>query len=212
MYFSKRLLTAILVIVALTPSAIAQPAHPDIILYRGTILTGEGLNAEKPQIVSAIAICAGRVIAVGSDTDIKRLADSHTMLRDLNGTFVMPGLNDAHVHLGGAGQTKLNVDLTGSQSLDEMLKRIAVKASQSPSGHWLTGGGWDHTLWASKTLPTRQDLDAVTGSHPAFLVRVDGHIAIANSAALTAAGITKTTPDPQGGKIDRDANGEATGI
>jgi len=212
MYFSKRLLTAILVIVALTPSAIAQPAHPDIILYRGTILTGEGLNAEKPQIVSAIAICAGRVIAVGSDTDIKRLADSHTMLRDLNGTFVMPGLNDAHVHLGGAGQTKLNVDLTGSKSLDEMLQRIEIKTKESPQGHWLTGGGWDHTLWANRTLPTRQDLDRVTGDHPTLLERIDGHIAVANTAALKAASITGKSKAPQGGAIDLDANGQPTGI
>ncbi len=79
-------------------------------------------------------------------------------------------------------------------------------------GTWLTGGGWDHTLWASKKLPTKADLDAVTAGHPAFLVRIDGHIAVANSAALAAAGITNTTPDPQGGKIDRDSSGEATGI
>ena len=111
-----------------------------------------------------------------------------------------------------AGQIKLSVDLTGSQSLAEMQGRIQKAAENAAPGAWLTGGGWDHTLWASKTLPTKSDIDAVSGGHPAFLVRVDGHIAIANSAALAAAGITRTTPDPQGGKIDRDANGDATGI
>ena len=93
-----------------------------------------------------------------------------------------------------------------------MQGRIRKAAENAAPGAWLSGGGWDHTLWASKTLPTKSDIDSVSGGHPAFLVRVDGHIAIANSAALAAAGITRTTPDPQGGKIDRDANGDATGI
>jgi predicted amidohydrolase YtcJ len=121
----------------------------------------------------------------------------------------MPGLNDAHVHLAMRGQTKLNVDLTGSRSLDEMLERVQAKAEQSPAGHWLTGGGWDHTLWAVKTLPTRQDLDRVTGDHPALLERIDGHIAVANSAALKAAGVTGKTKAPQGGAIDLDARRRA---
>jgi predicted amidohydrolase YtcJ len=126
--------------------------------------------------------------------------------------FIFPGFNDAHTHLGGAGRTKLNIDLRGTNSLDEMLSRIQSFAANAPAGHWLTGGGWDHTLWPNKALPTRQDLDKVTGDHPAFLTRIDGHIAIANSAALAAAGITAKTHLPQGGAIDLDANGEPTGI
>jgi len=185
---------------------------PELILYHGTILTGEGLSERNPKIVSAMAIGAGAVMATGSDAEIKRLARPHTRLRDLNGTFLMPGLNDAHVHLGSAGQTKLNVDLTGSKSLEEMLRRIKAKADQSPAGHWLTGGGWDHTLWADKILPTRRDLDKVTNDHPALLERIDGHIAVANTAALAAANITSATPDPFGAKIDHDASGNPTGI
>jgi len=201
---------ALIANVGLVPLALAQ--SPDTILYHGTILTGAGLNEAKPQIVSAIAIGGGKVIAVGSDSEIRRLGGQQTKVRDLNGAFLMPGLNDAHTHLGGAGQTKLNVDLTGSRSLEEMLQRIKAKAAQSPAGHWLTGGGWDHTLWASKTLPTRQDLDRVTDGHPTLLERIDGHIAIANSAALTAAGITGQSKAPQGGAIDFDASGNPTGI
>jgi hypothetical protein len=194
-------------------SAQSTPANtPDWILYHGVILTGEGLSEAKPQIVPAIAIANGKVLAIGSDAEIKRLAGPQTKLRDLHGAFVMPGLNDAHVHLGGAGQTKLNVDLTGSKSLDEMLQRIQAKAQQSPAGHWLTGGGWDHTLWTDKTLPSRQDLDRVTGDHPTLLERIDGHIAVANTAALTAAGITGKSKAPQGGAIDLDSKGEPTGI
>ncbi len=110
-----------------------------------------------------------------------------------------------------AGSTKLNVDLRGASSLSAMLAAVASFANDSPQGHWLTGGGWDHTLWSEKILPTRQDLDRVTGTHPAFLQRIDGHIAIANSAALKAAGITSKTIAPQGGAIDLDTNGEPTG-
>ena len=138
------------------------------------------------------------------------------MLRNLNsaktGVIIFPGFNDAHTHLGSAGRTKLNVDLTGVKSLDEMLAEIEGFAKAAPAGHWLTGGNWDHTLWANKVLPTRQDLDKVTGGHPTFLDRIDGHISIANSAALAAAGITGKTKAPQGGAIDLDANGEPTGI
>jgi predicted amidohydrolase YtcJ len=211
----RTLSPVILVTAALAPSSWPQQAAgnaADLVLFHGTILTGEGLSESNPQIVSAMAIANGKILAVGSDAEIKRFTGLKTRLRDLDGAFVMPGLNDAHTHLGGAGQTKLNVDLTGSKSLNEMLQRIQAKAKESPAGHWLTGGGWDHTLWANKTLPTRQDLDRVTGGHPTLLERIDGHIAVANTAALRAAGITGQSKAPQGGAIDLDANGEPTGI
>jgi hypothetical protein len=163
-----------------------------------------------------MAIGGGKVIAVGTNEQVTRLAGPHTRLKDLNtastSTFVFPGFNDAHTHLGGAGQTKLNVDLTGVPSLAAMLEKVQTFAKDAPQGHWLTGGNWDHTLWAAKVLPTRQDLDKVTGGHPTFLDRIDGHISIANSAALAAAGITGKTVPPQGGAIDLDAKGEPTGI
>src|ERR1700691_6001441 len=189
---------------------------PDVIFFDGVIYTGVGLAEDKPQTVEAMAIAGGKVLAVGTTEEITRLAGPKTRLRDLNASgssvFVFPGFNDAHVHMGSAGQTKLNVDLTGVQSLAEMLTKIQAFANDAPAGHWLTGGNWDHTPWASKTLPTRQDLDKVTRDHPTFLDRIDGHIAIANSAALQAAGITGKSVPPQGGAIDLDAKGEPTGI
>lgn len=194
-------------------AAFAQSAAPaDVIYYHGNILTGVDLESAHPQRVSAIAIRGGLVADAGSDAEIEKLRSASTKMINLGGKFVMPGFNDAHAHLGDAGLIKLSVDVTGVQSLAEMQQRVKAAVQAAAPGAWLTGGGWDHTLWTSKTLPTKADLDAVTGGHPTFLVRVDGHIAIANSAALAASGITKTTPDPQGGKIDRDANGEATGI
>jgi predicted amidohydrolase YtcJ len=179
-------------------SPVRLPAVPEVIYFNGAIYTGVGFNEDKPQVVEAMAVGGGKVLAVGTTKEIRRLAGPHTRLRDLDsgtaGTFVFPGFNDAHTHLGMGGQTRLNVDLTGVKSLAEMQAKIAAFAKGSPAGHWLTGGNWDHTLWAGRILPTRQDLDKVTGDHPAMLGRIDGHIAIANSAALAAAGITgKTT-------------------
>jgi predicted amidohydrolase YtcJ len=197
-------------------SAVHSSVVPDTIFFDGVIYTGVGFAEDKPQIVEAMAIGGGKVLAVGTKEKITHMAGPKTRLRDLNtaatGTFIFPGFNDAHTHLGGAGQTKLNVDLTGVKSLAEMLAKIESYANAAAAGHWLIGGNWDHTLWAQKVLPTRQDLDRVTGGHPAFLDRIDGHISIANSAALAAAGVTGKTAPPQGGAIDLDASGEPTGI
>ncbi|MGA9669373.1 MAG: amidohydrolase [Terracidiphilus sp.] len=197
-----------------TPTRLATV--PEIIFFNGVIYTGNGFANDKPETVQAMAIGGGEVLAVGTTEAITRLAGPTTRLRDLNtastSSYVFPGINDAHVHLGSAGRTKLNVDLTGVKSLSEMLAKIQSFANAAPTAHWLTGGNWDHTLWEQKVLPTRQDLDRVTAGHPTFLGRIDGHIAIANSAALAAAGITGKTLPPQGGAIDLDANGEPTGI
>jgi predicted amidohydrolase YtcJ len=192
------------------------PTDPDIIYFHGNVLTGTHLRADDPstvpQQVTAIAVAKGKIIAVGNDANILRRKSPATKVVDLNGAFVMPGFIDAHTHIAGAGQQKLTIDLDGTKDLADMQKRISDYAARQPAGAWLQGGGWDHTKWPSKTLPTRQDIDAVSAGHPAVLERTDGHILIANTAALAAAHITRDTPDPAGGKVDRDANGEPTGI
>jgi predicted amidohydrolase YtcJ len=213
---------SLVAIVAVVPMSSAQTspnkkaAAPEVIFFNGLIYTGEGFSADKPRTVQAMAIGDGKVIAVGSTQEISRLAGAATRMRDLSGgghgVDVFPGFNDAHAHLGNAGLTKLNVDLSEAKSLDDMLARIATYARIAPAGRWLTGGRWDQTLWATKALPTRQELDRVTQGHAALLERVDGHIAIANSAALEAAGITGKTVPPEGGAIDLDADGQPTGI
>jgi predicted amidohydrolase YtcJ len=204
-----------------SPATHAMPAHtthitPDDLFFNGVIYTGVGFEEDQPQVVEAMAIGGGKVLAVGTTAEVSRLAGPKTHMHDLatarTHIFLFPGFNDAHTHLGGAGRTKLNVDLTGVKSLADMLAQIKSAADAAPAGHWLTGGNWDHTLWADKVLPTRQDLDKVTGDHPTFLDRIDGHISIANSAALAAAGITGKTKPPQGGAIDLDASGQPTGI
>jgi len=193
-------------------SAQSGPAA-DAIYYHGNILTGIGLPGANPQRVTAMAVGHGEILAAGGDAAITaKFKGAGTQMIDLGGAFVMPGFNDAHTHLGDGGRIRLSVNLLGVKSLAEMQERIRAAAEKAAPGQWLSGGGWDHTLWASGKLPDRADIDAVAAGHPAIFVRVDGHIAVADSAALVTAGITRTTPDPQGGKIDRDTNGEATGI
>ncbi len=208
---------------AQVPHAPAQPPA-DIIFFKGNILTGAHLldahghpdPSATPARVSALAIRGGRILAVGSDTDVLERKGSATVMIDLHGAFAMPGFNDAHTHLAAAGRQRLTVDLDGTASLAEMLSRIRAFAAAEPQAthptSWIEGAGWDHTRWTSKTLPSRTDLDAATGTHPAIFYRTDGHILVANSAALSIAGITGITPDPPGGKIDRDTDGNPTGI
>lgn len=184
----------------------------ETIYFHGNILTGAGLGSSQGQRVTALAIGRHEIIAAGDDDTVLRQKQAGTKVIDLNGAFVMPGINDAHVHLAAAGQIKLAVDLTGCTSLAEMLRRVSTAAAAAPPGQWLLGGGWDHTLWPTKMLPTRQDLDSVTLGHPAIFGRVDGHIAVANSAAFALAGVTDQTPSPKGGQLDHDAAGHLTGI
>ncbi|HEV2278434.1 MAG TPA: amidohydrolase, partial [Acidobacteriaceae bacterium] len=196
------------------PFASAQPHAPaDAIYFHGNILTGVNLESAHPQRVAAMAVRDGVVVATGSDEAVAaQWKGPATRMVDLGGAFAMPGFNDAHAHLGMGGKILLSVDLIGVKSLAEMQARIRAAAEKAPAGQWLTGGGWDHTLWPGGKLPTRADIDAAAGEHPAVFTRVDGHIAVADSAALGAAGITRETKDPQGGEIDRDAQGEPTGI
>ncbi len=208
----KAFLLPLISLMLLNANSSATPANspkdaPDIIFLNGDIYTEAG-NARA----QAIAVRNGRILAIGSNDDIRKLKQSHTQVIDLAGHFVMPGFNDAHVHLAAGGLVHLEVDLVGVTSLAEMQQRIADHAKATPPGDWIVGRGWDHTLWSGETLPNRQDIDGVTGNHPAIFVRVDGHIAVANTAALKAAGLLQPAPDPHGGKVDRDQSGTATGI
>jgi predicted amidohydrolase YtcJ len=217
-----KIILAVLVVFTMASLSSAQQSQSpaDVIFVNGDIYTTAaqviGLSANTPRDPfargQAIAIGGGKVLAVGSNEEIQKLKGPKTEVVDLGGHFVMPGFNDAHVHLGSGGFEKLNVDLVGSKSLEDMKQRIAARVKTAGPGEWIQGRGWDHTLWAEQKTPARSDIDSVTGGHPAIFNRVDGHIAIANSAALKAAGITAQSPDPHGGKIDKDDKGEPTGI
>lgn len=194
-----------------------KPEPPDRIFINGNIYTGaeEGFGGAPAKVhprVQAMAVHNGRVAAVGTTEEIRKTKGPHTQVIDLGGRFVMPGFNDAHLHLANGGFEMLNVELSATKSLEEMKARIAAAVKQAQPGEWIAGRGWDQTVWASQKLPTRFDIDEVTGDHPAFFSRVDGHAALVNSTALKARGITRQTPDPSGGSYSRDANGELTGI
>jgi predicted amidohydrolase YtcJ len=191
-----------------------QEAPPDAIFFHGDIFTGAGLSTGTASNgrVTALAVRDGKVVSGGDDSSVLALKGPYTELIDLGGHFAMPGFNDAHTHIADAGLQRLTVNLDGTTSLADMQSRIAGYVAHAAPGEWILGAGWDHTKWPAKTLPTRQDLDSVTAGHPAFLFRTDGHIAIANSAALAAAHITGSTVAPAGSKIDLDGSGAPTGI
>jgi predicted amidohydrolase YtcJ len=196
------------------PLAPAQ-SHPaaETIYLHGNILTGVDLATAHPQRVSAIAVARGEILGAGTDAEMKtRFQGPATRIVDLHGAFVMPAFNDAHAHLGMGGRIRLSVDLIGVRSLAEMQARIRAASRKAPPGQWLTGGGWDHTLWPGGRLPNRKDIDDAAEGHPAIFTRVDGHIAVADSAALAAAGITQSTEAPEGGEIDHAPDGQPTGI
>jgi predicted amidohydrolase YtcJ len=124
----------------------------------------------------------------------------------------MPGFNDAHVHLVDGALRKLTVDLTGVKTLDKLRERLQARVEKAGPAEWIVGSGWDETVWPVKTTPKRWDLDQGSEGHPVFLVRIDEHIAVANTKALQLAGITLASRDPEGGHIDRNENGEPTGV
>jgi predicted amidohydrolase YtcJ len=186
----------------------------DIILTHGNIYTGVAGNTSfhEMQRVTAMAIRADRILATGDETQTLKLKGPQTQVINLDGRFVMPGFNDAHLHLASGGFRRLTVDLAGTKSLTEFRDRLRARVAAASPGEWIIGSGWDHTLWPVKELPSRWDIDELTTDHPVFLDRVDGHIAVANTRALQLASITVASKDPQGGKIDRDSTGQPTGI
>src|SRR5579864_5795575 len=186
----------------------------DMIFTHANIYTGVPAEGAFNSILreEALAVRGDRILAVGKFADLLKLKGDQTQVIDLDGHFVMPGFNDAHLHLNDAGTTKLSVDLTGVKSLDELRARVQKKVEQAKAGEWILGAGWDETLWPVKAVPLRWDLDEVSAGHPVFLDRIDGHIAVANTRALQLGSITLASRDPQGGHIDRNENGEPTGI
>jgi predicted amidohydrolase YtcJ len=179
-------------------------------IYTGAVDTAASLGGSRR--AEALAVVGDRILAVGARDQIMKLQGPETKIVDLNGHFVMPGFNDAHMHLASAGLEKMNVDMVGVKTLDEFRERLHAKCEAAGAGEWVVGAGWDETLWPVKTLPTRWDLDEVSGKHAVYLERVDGHIGVANTRALQLASITVASRDPEGGKIDRDESGTPTGI
>lgn len=207
----------LLLAVASGVSAQSAPQKPkaDVIFTHGNVYTGvvdaaSSLGAGKRS--EALAIVGDRIVAVGTRDEVMKLKGPETKVVDLDGRFVMPGFNDAHMHLSSAGLEKMNVNLVGVKTLDEFRDRLRAKCEAAAPGEWVVGSGWDETLWPVKVVPTRWDLDEVSGKHPVYLERVDGHIGVANTRALQLASVTVASRDPEGGKIDRDDSATPNGI
>ena len=173
------------------------------------------LDPSRPR-ARAIAAKNGRIAAVGSDEAILAYAGRElpqAAVTDLGGKTVLPGFIDAHTHFIAGGFSLQSVNLRGAAGPEEFVGRIAERLRQTKPGDWVTGGGWDQETWPAAPLPRKQWIDGFSAENPVFVSRSDLHIGLANSAALRAAGIDATTPDPCGGEIFRDpASGEPTGI
>jgi predicted amidohydrolase YtcJ len=178
------------------------------ILFNGNIVTLDNGQTRA----TALAIHHGRIVAVGSDSDILALAGAGTRRENLNGKTLIPGLTDAHVHWEWLSRALQAVDLYEVPSKDEAIRRVAERAARTNPGEWITGRGWAQDLWAGGAFPTAADLDAVTGDKPAYFTAKSGHAAWVNTAALRMLGITTSTLDPEGGQIVRDSAGNPTGI
>ncbi len=197
-------------------SAENEPAKlkADVVFIHGNVYTGvlDSSSLVAGKRAEAIAVRGDRILAVGARDDVMKTKGPETRIVDLGGHFVMPGFNDAHLHLAEAGREKFSVNLVGVKTLDEFRDRIRAKVETAAPGEWIVGAGWDETLWPVKVPPTRWDLDEVTRDHPVYMDRVDGHIGVANTRALQLASVTVASREPAGGKIDRDESGTPTGI
>ena len=172
-----------------------------------TVWTG---NSEQPW-ADAVAVQGENIIAVGSRDEINLLIDDDTLVVQAPGAMLVPGFIDAHVHLIDSGSTLAAVQLRDAHSRDEFIRRIEDFATHSEVGAWITGGTWDHTNWGGE-LPSREWIDAVTPDNPVWVMRLDGHMGVANSLALNMAGVDAMTADMAGGEIVRDAQGKPTGV
>lgn len=179
----------------------------DLVIARASVWTGD---AAQPA-ATAVAVIGERIVDVGAAEQIDRWRGANTIVVDAEGRRLIPGFNDAHVHVVDGGTQLDSVDLRDAGTQAEFARRINERAKAKP-GEWILGGNWDERRWTPATLPTRALIDDVTNSSPVFVVRDGGRMALANSAALGRAGITERTEDPPGGALLRDANGFPTGI
>jgi predicted amidohydrolase YtcJ len=184
----------------------SKPAA-DLIITNAKIWT---VDKSLP-IAQAVAVLGDRIVAVGSNVDVDAWRDPNTQVIDAGGKLLLPGFNDAHVHFVTGGLQLDNIQLNDATSPQEFARRIGERAKATPKGEWMTGGDWDETKWNPPTMPTKELIDSLTPDTPVFLSRYDGHMVLANSVALRLAGITAKTPDPPGGVIVRDAQGNPTG-
>lgn len=210
--FSRILFATIATIVAVlaiacTDRQAAPQSVAKVIYHHGSIWTGVEGAAQS----TAIAIADERIIHVGTNAEMDELRGPATQMIDLDGAFIVPGFIDNHTHFLTGGFGLSSVNLRDAKTPEEFARRIAEFAAAQPSGRWIRFGDWDHELWGG-ALPQKDWVDAQTPDHPVFVMRLDGHMAFANSKAMALAGVTAATQSPPGGEIIRGENGELTGV
>jgi predicted amidohydrolase YtcJ len=191
-----------------TASLAAQQQPADLIVTNAYIYTVD----ENRPLAEAMAIREGRIVFVGSNRGAEVHAGPNAERMDLRGRTVIPGMVDAHAHLTSLGQSLRRVDLVGTRSYQEVIDRVVERARTTPNGEWIQGRGWDQNDWGVTDFPTHEALSRAVPNHPVYLTRVDGHAALVNRRALDLAGVTRETPDPEGGRFIRDAQGNPTGV
>src|SRR6185312_10151677 len=194
-------------LLCLTVAACGRKA--DIIITGGMVWTG--LSTGTPQ-KGSVAVADGKILAIGADSAVGRYAGPKTQLIQADGGLVLPGFTDGHTHFIDGGFQLASVSLRDAATPQELVRRLKEYAKTLKPGEWITGGDWDHTLWRGQPLPRHEWIDSVTPSNPVFISRLDGHMALANAAAMRAAKVTSATRAPVGGEMPLDAKGEPIGI
>src|SRR5438552_9773121 len=181
-----------------------------MIYLNGSIYTMDG--AQPRAQAMAIDDVSGRILAVGSNDDVRRMGNRHAQTVDLRGKTVLPGFIDAHIHLLYEAYRSYYIDAETCTSEEEVAALVRQRAAQTPAGQWILGGQWNKNLWPGQQFPAKASLDAAAPEHPVALWSKDGHLLWVNSLALQRAHITAETPDPANGAILRDGSGSPTGI
>ena len=189
-----------------TPLAQSKPAA-DLIITNASVWT---VDKSQPT-AQAVAVLGDRIVSVGSSVDIDGWRGPRTRVIDARDKLLLPGFNDAHVHFVTGGMQLTNVQLKDAATPEEFARLLGARVKVTPKGEWILGGNWDETKWSPPNVPSKALLDAVAPDTPVFVTRYDGHMGVANSLALRLAGIAAKTPDPTGGVIVRDAQGNPTG-
>ena len=191
----------------MTQTSTTYSVIPTVAIVNARVWTGD---PRRPW-ADAVAVTGDRITAVGSSAEINKLARPVTRVIDARGRMLVPGFIDSHVHFVDGGFGLTSVQLRDAKTREEFIRRIGTHAATLPSGAWMLEGNWDHQNWGGE-LPRRDWIDSVTPNTPVFIQRLDGHMSLANTAALRAAGVTRETKDVAGGEIVRDDSGEPTGI
>jgi predicted amidohydrolase YtcJ len=203
-----RLAIAAIFITVLVACGSASVPAADLIVHNARIYTVDPSNS----IVEAIAISDDRIAALGSDSEILPRRGNRTRVIDAQQAAIVPGLHDAHGHFIGLGESLQIVALRGTSSYEDVIARVRQRAATASAGEWILGRGWDQNDWADQRWPTHDAVSAVSPQNPVYLTRIDGHAGLANQQALAAAGITRSSADPAGGRILRSDAGDPTGV